>query len=129
MSFIFSYLREHERVFSSGIKNTCSSGPIDGGYSEGHSWLVCRVGVGRMWEDINFRKALDTVPTLQNGLMIGQINTHYRDISLGHADTKALKRVLYLVCLARTVISTSIPIPNLFLFAQSWDKSKFCANL
>lgn len=88
-----------------------------------------RVGVGEMWKDINFRMAIDTVPTLQNGLMVGQINTHYRDISLGHADTKALKSGLYLVGLARTVRSTSIPIPNLFMFAQSWGKSKFHANL
>lgn len=102
-----------------------------------HIWWVLRGTIltglqSWRWWDVdrhNFRMALDTVPILQNGLMVGQINIHYRDISLGHADTKALKSILYLVCLVRTVRSTSISIPNLFTFAQSWDKSKFRANL
>ena len=64
--------------------------------------------------DRNFRMALDTVPTLQIGPIVGQTNIHYRGISLGHADTKALRSVLYLVYLVR---SSDQPLSSAQIYA------------
>lgn len=53
MSFvIFPYHLEVWVNILTRNKEHIQSGPIYDGYSEGQSWLVCRVGVSGMWTDI-----------------------------------------------------------------------------